>query len=113
MPAKAHDPFNTAKPHTKGVRRSPIHIEDLEVADDPPPQKRSLGPGRYDELFASMKPGQCIKCEPEHTGAIGNALRHWIKRKRKKNLAVKAASHYPGCKENLGRVWLLSTKDPS
>lgn len=42
-----------------------------------------------------------------------NALRHWIKRKRKKNLAVKAASHYPACKENLGRVWLISTKDPS
>ena len=60
MPPKAHDPFNTAKPHTKGVRRSPIHIEDLEVADDPPPQKRSLGPGRYDELFASMKPGQFV-----------------------------------------------------
>ena len=25
-----------------------------------------MGPGRYDELFESMKPGQCIKCEPEH-----------------------------------------------
>ena len=109
----AHDPFKPTKPHTKGVRRSAIHVEALEVADDPPPQKRSLGPGRYDELFASMKPGQCIKCEPEHTGAIGNALRHWIKHKRKKNLAVKTASHYPACKENLGRVWLLSTKEPS
>ena len=34
----AHDPFKTTKPHTKGVRRSAIHVEDLEVADDPPPQ---------------------------------------------------------------------------
>ena len=108
MPVKANDPFNTTKPRTISVRRSTIHIEDLEVADDPLPKKRSLGPGRYDTLFATIKPGQCIKCEPQHTGAIGNALRHWIKRTRKKNLAVKTASHYPGCRENLGRVWLLS-----
>ena len=105
----AHDPFSTTKQATrcKSVRRSPIHIGDLEVTNDPIPKKRSLGPGRYDELFSSMKPGQCIKCEPVHTGAIGNALRSWIRKQRKKGLAVKAMSHYPGCKENLGRVWLI------
>jgi hypothetical protein len=113
MLAKANDPFNTAKPRAKSVQRSTIHVEDLEVADDPPPQKRSMGPGRYDELFESMKPGQCIKCEPEHTGAISNALRNWIKRKRKKNLAVQAASHYPACKDKLGRVWLVAAPEPA
>lgn len=113
MIAKANDPFNTTKPRTKSVQRSAIHVEDLEVADDPLPKKRSLGPGRYDDLFASMKPGQCIKCEPEHTGAIGNALRSWLKRKRKKNLAVKAARHYPPCKDKLGRVWLVATPEPA
>lgn len=107
---RANDPFNTTKPatRTKTVRRSPIHLGDLEVASDPIPQKRSLGPGRYDELFASLKPGQCIKCEPAHTGALGNALRHWIRKQRKENLAVKAMQHYPGCKEQLGRVWLIT-----
>jgi len=35
-------------------------------------------------------------------------MRHWIKKQRKKNLTVKAMSHYPGCKERLGRVWLIT-----
>lgn len=106
---QAHNPFSTAKTttRTKAVRRSPIHIDDLEVTNDPIPKKRSLGPGRYDELFSSLKPGQCIKCEPEHTGAVSNALRNWISKRRKKGLAVTAVSHYPGCKEKLGRVWLI------
>lgn len=104
----AHDPFKTAKPVTrKSVRRSPIHVDDLEVSDDPVPKKRNLGPGRYDQLFKSMKVGQCLKCVPEHTGALGNALRNWIKRNKKKDVAVKSVRHYPGCKEKLGRVWLI------
>ena len=37
MLAKANDPFNTTKPRAKSVQRSTIHVEDLEVADDPPP----------------------------------------------------------------------------
>lgn len=106
----AHDPFTAVQPvkRAQTTRHSRIHIDDLEVANDPIPKKRSLGPGRYDELFASLQPGQCIKCEPEHTGAVGNAMRHWIKKQRKKNLTVKAMSHYPGCKERLGRVWLIT-----
>ncbi|MNT86679.1 hypothetical protein D3C72_2269950 [compost metagenome] len=45
---------------------------------------------------------------PEYTGAVGNAMHHWIKKQRKKNLTVKAMNNYPGCKERLGRAWLIT-----
>lgn len=110
---QAHDPFKATKPasRNKVVRRSPIHIEDLEVCNDPVPKKRDLGPGRYDSLFSTLQPGQCIKCEPEHAGAIGNALRNWLKRKKKKSLAVKSVRVYAPCKDKLGRVWLINADD--
>lgn len=108
MSPKANDPFNKTTPR-KNVRRSPIHVEDLEVSDDPLPKKRELGPSRYEKLFSSMKLGQCIKVEPERVNAIANALRSWIKKNRKKNLAVKSVRYYKACKQGLGRVWLIST----
>lgn len=106
----AHDPFKATQPvkPAQTTRHSRIHIDDLKVTNDPIPKKRSLGPGCYDELFASLQPGQCTKCEPEHTGAVGNAMRHWMKKQHKKNLAVKAMSHYQVFKERLGRVWLIT-----
>lgn len=49
----------------------------------------------------------------EPTQVTINALRNWIKRKRKKNLAVKSARHYPPCKDKLGRVWLVAVPEPA
>jgi len=42
MLAKANDPFNATKPRAKSVQRSPVHVEDLEVADDPLPKNAAL-----------------------------------------------------------------------
>lgn len=108
---QAHNPFGTAKApvtksKTKTGYRTRVNPEDLEICDDPVPVKRQLG-SQYDSIFAKMKPGQCIKVETEYTGTVGNALRNWIRRNKKKGVTVKSVSLYPGCKEKLGRVWLI------
>lgn len=114
MHAAAHNPFNigqakaikTKTAKTKTGARTRVNPEDLEISDDPVPTKRQL-PSQHDDIFAKMKPGQCIKVEAEYTGTVGNALRNWIRRNKKKGLTVKSVRLYPGCKEKLGRVWLI------
>lgn len=108
----AHDPFGAAKPLPKSKTkpkpafRSPLHLDDLEICDDPIPKKRP-SVSQYDPVFDKMKVGQCIKADPERVNTVAAAMRNWIRRNKRKTLAVKSLRLYPGCKEKLGRVWLI------
>src|SRR5690606_23849269 len=91
---------------TKSGYRSRLNPDDLEISDDPMPAKRQA-PSQYDAIFSQLKVGQCVKVEPDRVDTIGNALRSWIRRNKKKNVMVKSVRAYKGCKEKLGRVWLI------
>lgn len=99
-------PFPTA-PKRKQHRASRyIDPDHLQIADDEIVCRRSSPEGKYDLLFSKMKPGQCIKCEPDETQRLSNALRTWIKRRRKAHqFEVRSVARYTT--DQRGRVWLL------
>jgi TusA-related sulfurtransferase len=63
---------------------------------------------KYDETFAKMQPGQCVKTTPENTGNVANSMRKWIEKNGKKEvLRVRIASKMP---DGFGRVWMMHKK---
>lgn len=95
------NPFTGEKVSNKAI----INPEDLEICDDPLPEERRYGDGKYDAKFSALKYGQALKCAPDSVGRISNALRSWLKKHNKKG-QVKSCLHYDN-KPNGGRVWLL------
>lgn len=81
-----------------------VDINSLEIVDDPVQVNRAAVSAKYGELFAKMKPGQAIKCQPDEAGKIGHALNTWLKKNGKKG-SVKTCRRYEA--DGLGRVWLL------
>lgn len=79
----------------------------FEISNDTLPEGRTVQGHKYEDLFASMKPGQCIKCPSEDVGRVGNGMRSFIKREGLENVSVRSAKAYPGDKsDQRGRVWL-------
>lgn len=104
------------EPKTKYVGRNPfkpkapskiVQVEGLEITNDPLPEKRIAAHKKYDELFASLKVGNALKCKPEEVTALARALRNWVEIQGKKDvLSVKQVMHYHT--DKMGRVWLLN-----
>jgi hypothetical protein len=84
--------------------RTSIAVEDLKIASDPYVDHRSRPAGKYDTLFAKLKPGQCIVCQPGKAAIVKTALDKWLKATGKEGVA-RARSRYPS--DNMGRVWWL------
>lgn len=82
-----------------------VDINSLQIVDDPVQVNRAAVSAKYGELFAKMKPGQAIKCQPDEAGKIGHALNTWLKKHGKPG-EVKTCRRYE--KDGLGRVWLLA-----
>ena len=87
---------------TKGKNSVP-NVELLTVTRDPLPGRRACS-SKYDELFASLKPGDSIKCQPEHVLSIRSSLYKWCKHRGLK-FKIRSVMHYPT--DKLGRVFLL------
>ena len=87
---------------TKGKNSVP-NVELLTVTRDPLPGRRACT-SKYDELFASLKPGDSIKCQPEHVLSIRSSLDKWCKQRGLK-FKIRSVMHYPA--DKLGRVFLL------
>jgi hypothetical protein len=83
---------------------SRVEVEALKIATDPYVDHRSRPVGKYDAVFAQMKPGQCIVCTPEQAPNVKNALAKWLKANGKKGCA-RARSRYVS--DGQGRVWWL------
>lgn len=95
------------KPRAKPVKMIKVDVANLQVTDDKPVLTRVKQGNKYQALFDSMKPGQCIKCQPEEVMTVSQALRKWIlEYKDITKLRVKAVKQYP--EDGLGRVWLLA-----
>lgn len=94
------NPF-TGEPVTK---RKGVNVEGLKIADDPFTGQRGRYASKYDALFAQMKPGQCIVCEPAETSGIKAALGQWLKKTGKEGY-TRANSQYQA--DGRGRVWWL------
>ena len=97
----------TPKPaRKKPVKMVKVDVADLQVTDDKPVVTRVKLGNKYQPLFESMKPGQCIRCRPEETQTVAAAMRKWILENRDvTKLQVKAVMRYP--EDGLGRVWLM------
>ena len=80
-------------------------VSKLEITNDALPIGRMKNTvNKYDELFSSLKVGECIKCQPVEVSKIAHALNTWLARHNKTN-AVRSCKHYDT--DQLGRIWLL------
>lgn len=71
------------------------------------PTKRTIGPGKYGELFSKMKPGQALKVPASDASKVATAMSKWAKDHRQ-DCVVKHTRLYPGdSSKTPGRVWLL------
>lgn len=81
-----------------------IDPDKLEICDDAPLPSRARPGRKYGPVFSKLKPGQCIKCEPNQAPTLATALKKWITDK-KLPCIVRATSRYSDGK---GRVWMLA-----
>ncbi len=101
----ANQPKRRNYPATRGPSKE-VDLSLLSIASDPVPTKKTLPVHKYDALFSSMQPGQCVVCPTEYVSKIEHALRAWIKRNGKdKELRPRRIERYDG--GDTGRVWLL------
>jgi hypothetical protein len=85
--------------------RGELDPSALVICDDPLPAGRSSPGAKYVPVFASMKPGQAIKCKPEEVTRVGHAMRKWIAQ-NKLPFVMRLQARYHA--DGLGRVWLLA-----
>lgn len=101
------NPFTQVKSKkVKNASVAHVDVEMLDIGNDEFPGRRSTPEGKYAKLFETLKPGQCLKCEPRETQTLAQAMRKWINNtNRTKTMEVRAMSRFP--KDGRGRVWLL------
>lgn len=78
----------------------------FEIDSTPFPSRR-LVTGKYTETFAALRPGQCIKTEPDRVSTVATAMKTWIKRTGKKDVIVRTVGKMP---DGFGRVYLMPAK---
>lgn len=82
-----------------------IDPDALKIAADPLPPGRAKR-DKYADLWAKLKPGQCVVCEPEHVGRIAGALKKHVE-SAGLDCHVRLTKRYTDGK---GRVWLLQNE---
>ena len=80
-------------------------VDGLSITSDPLPARRTLPNLKYEAVFKRLKPGQSVKCEPQHVGRIASALRKHMERSGIDG-HIKTVMRYPS--DQMGRVWMLS-----
>lgn len=76
----------------------------LKVEHDSPVHSARSGQSKYTPVFAKLKIGSAIVCEPKEAGRIAQTLRKWLEATGKP-YKVKQSAH---CPDGNGRVWLLA-----
>lgn len=75
----------------------------LTIGNDPLPAHRARA-NKYADLMAKLKPGQCIKCAPNHVGQVANAVRKHIIQNGL-DCTIRSTKNYG---DGMARVWLLA-----
>lgn len=100
-----HRPFG-ARNMVKATPK-PSDTSLFSICDDSP-VKRVFVPGKYNDLFAQMKPGQALKVPAGDAPRVSAALHKWAKVNRPGH-GAKYTARYPGdTSKTPGRVWLLA-----
>lgn len=98
--AGSKNPF-TGEPKLKRV-----NADLISITNDPMPERR-VRDSKYDHLFASLKPGQCLRVPSKSVSSVSQGVRKWLEKNGKDSVGrVKAVVNYPG-DEGFGRVWLV------
>ena len=77
----------------------------LKISTDPLPAGKAKR-DKYADLWARLKPGQCVVCESEHVGRIAGAMKKHVADKGL-DCHVRLTTRYTDGK---GRVWLLANE---
>lgn len=100
----AHRPFGA----TNMVKAAPKPSDtSLFTICDDSPVKRVFASGKYNAIFALMKPGQALKVPASDAPRVSAALHKWAKVNRPGH-GAKYTARYPGDNSKTpGQVWLL------
>lgn len=102
MPATTTKP----EPKTRARNRPRIDLATLKIEKNvPPPEGRNII-GKYNEYFSTLAPKDAIKCQPDEVSPIANALRKWIKDKKKDGELIVLSQKNCDDDLSIGRVWL-------
>ena len=94
----------------KTTRAIEIDPDLLKVETDTPVPRRSPNGNKYLTVFARMKPGHCIRCEPREVGPISNVLRKAIEMGRLTGLKGCKVITRMRCEDGHGRVWVVKAE---
>lgn len=100
---KAASPFPTVVRNK--VTRS-VDVDMLSVEHGTPFPKTGRVYGKYDDLFAKLRIGSCVACEPSEKETVSNAMRKWLERNGKKARVVS----FKRCDDGKARVWMMEAK---
>lgn len=73
----------------------------------PMPKFRSRNSDKYGPLFAKLKPGSCVRCEPTETAQLSQAMRKALNANRYPALIGCKVSSRARCDDGHGRVWAV------
>jgi hypothetical protein len=68
----------------------------------PRPTARRVS-GKYDAVFAKLRYGSCVACEPSEMNTVANSLRKWMAREGKPGKVVSVTRD----KDGRARVWMV------
>lgn len=103
------NPFTGQRVNAKGRTVKPqarLDLSQIVITNTPLPTGRSVHVGRYDALFATVKPGQCLECPSNDVGRLAAAAKKWAKNQAKP-IIVRTARVLQD-KPERGGVWLLA-----
>jgi hypothetical protein len=80
-----------------------VDVDLLSVEHNTPMPKSHRIFGKYDAMFAKLKYGSCVVCEPDEKENISNGLRKYLIRANRSGV-VRAVKR---CEDGKARVWLL------
>jgi hypothetical protein len=90
------------------TRKTELDADLLKVEHNvKPPSRRLAHVGKYHDLFSTMRPGSCVRCESEEVNTIASALRSQIKLGKYPALKDCKVSAFARCEDGHARVWAL------
>lgn len=97
----AVSPFpGVVKKRSSAIDSSMLRVEH----NTKPPVCARVVHSKYAELFAQIKAGSCVVCEPIEAASVAQALRKYLEKKGKP-LVIRLVSR---CEDGHGRVWALA-----
>lgn len=89
-----------------------IQLDQISVGNDPYLGRQPGAPSKYEALFASLRPGMCLRTPADAAPSISAALAKYIERAGSKDVHVRFVTKYPGAKRGQeGRVWILPKQE--